>query len=236
MKLLQLPLFVLILHLATGCSDSGDSPPLVATDTKAEDSSVTLTTPVKEGIRENYGPERGIWQKPEIVISMLGDISDKTVADIGAGTGFFAKRLVQYAEKIIAIDADPSLIRYLDSIQVLEIPKDLQNRFETRLCPVTDSNLEDDEADIIMIVNTYIYLPNRVDYLRRLKAKLKENGKLLIINFKKKKLPPIIKAPQKDRVPLYQLENELIEAGYRLEVIDDTSLDYQYIVLAEEYL
>lgn len=230
MKFYRLPIFLFPLLLIMGCKNTEETTPPILQPEPID----TATTPIepKEGIKDNYGPERGIWQKPEIVISLLGDISQKTVADIGAGTGFFAKRLTPLAEKVIAIDIDPFFIRYLDSIKVWELPKDIQYRLETRQTVPSSSSIEDNEVDIVMIVNTYIYLPKRVEYLKQLRKKFKDGGQLLIINFKKKRLPPIIKASQKDRVPLYELEQELIQAGYRMEIIDDTSLDYQYIVLA----
>jgi len=56
------------------------------------------TAPISDkGINETkYDPERDVWQRPNLIIGLLsdGDLSDKTVADIGAGTGFFSKRLV----------------------------------------------------------------------------------------------------------------------------------------------
>ena len=33
--------------------------------------------------------DRLIWQKPDMVITRLGDLSTQTVVDLGAGTGFF---------------------------------------------------------------------------------------------------------------------------------------------------
>ena len=39
------------------------------------------------------------WQKPELVMSKLGDLTDKVVADIGAGTGYFTFRLAPRAKK-----------------------------------------------------------------------------------------------------------------------------------------
>ncbi|MBK7700753.1 MAG: hypothetical protein IPJ39_19500 [Saprospiraceae bacterium] len=41
---------------------------------------------------------RAIWQKPGLVIEKLGDISDKVIADIGAGTGYFSLRLAPRAK------------------------------------------------------------------------------------------------------------------------------------------
>ena len=41
----------------------------------------------KEFDQSDNEPDRVIWQKPEMVMELLGDMKDKVVADIGAGTG-----------------------------------------------------------------------------------------------------------------------------------------------------
>ncbi|GJM32163.1 MAG: hypothetical protein DHS20C18_11640 [Saprospiraceae bacterium] len=175
---------------------------------------------------------RLIWQKPDLVLEYLGDLEGKTVADIGAGTGFFTLRLVPSAGKVIATDIDPRFIAYLDSVKVLELPENLQKRLETRLVKTDDPMLKAGEADVVIIVNTFMYIKDRTDYLAKLKRAIKSGGKLLIIDFKKKRTP--IGPPIDLRVPLFTVEEEMYEAGYRQVTTDDTSLDYQYIVMAEK--
>ena len=52
----------------------------------------------------------------------------------------------------------------------------------------------------------------------------------MIVDFKKKLSP--IGPPQEERLSLADVEQDLIKAGYKLIVSDDTSLDYQYIIIA----
>jgi len=185
------------------------------------------------GFSEDYeNTDRLIWQKPNLVIDLLGDIDDKTIADIGAGTGFFSLRLSQKAQKVIAIDIDSDYIDYLDSVKLMEVPTQYQDRLEPRLGRADDPLLEPNEADIAMIVNTYMYIKDRVKYMRDLHADLPPGGVVLIIDFKKKRTP--LGPPQEIRLPLYQAENELFEAGFSKVSTNDNSLDYQYIILAEK--
>ncbi|MCC6413823.1 MAG: DUF1698 domain-containing protein, partial [Saprospiraceae bacterium] len=76
--------------------------------------------------------DRVIWQKPDMVIARLGDLRGKTVADIGAGSGYFTFRLVPKAKKVIGIDIDPRFITFMDSVKV-RLPKQYQDQFESRL-------------------------------------------------------------------------------------------------------
>lgn len=187
----------------------------------------------KAGFAEDYlSTNRGIWQKPELVLNLLGDLEGKTVADIGAGTGFFSLRLAPKAEKVIAIDIDPRFVNFLDSLKIRELSPEMQSRLETRLAKPDDPLLGPEEADVVLIVNTYMYLKNRVDYLENLLKGISPGGILLIIDFKKKRTP--VGPPSDVRIPLYQVEEDLYEAGYRNIQTNDTALDYQYIVIAEK--
>jgi len=175
--------------------------------------------------------DRGIWQKPEMVISLLGDLEGKTVADIGAGTGYFTFRLVPRAAKVIGIDIDRRFVRFLDSMKV-RLPVAYRDRFETRLARLDDPLLRPAEADAVMIVNTYGYIQNRVQYLKTLISGIKPGGQLLIIDFKKNNLP--VGPPDEFKVALSQVEKELVTAGFNISKMDKDALDYQYIVIAQK--
>lgn len=189
------------------------------------------TPQVKE--KEMYeNTNRMVWQKPDLIINMMGDLSNKTVADIGAGTGFFSKRLAKQAERVIAIDIDQRFLSYIDSVKVLEMTEPQQARLETRLAKPNDPNLKPGEADVIMIVNTFIYIKDKKGYLQTLKESLSEGGELFIIDFKKKRTE--LGPPSSIRLPLYQIEEMLYQAGYTNVNTNDTALDYQYIISGQK--
>lgn len=213
---------LLLVGMLAGCRFSSDTehvatPPIVSDDGQAEDYHFT---------------DRVVWQKPESVIRLLGDVQEKTVADIGAGTGFFALRLTPLAKQVIAIDIEPRLVQYLDSLRVHTLPVGMQGRLRVQLATPVDPGLKAQEVDVILIVNTYMYLDNREKYLRRLYGCLRPSGRLLIVDFKKKMTS--LGPPRAIRVPQFQVEDELEQAGFRILESNDTELDYQYIILAEK--
>jgi ubiquinone/menaquinone biosynthesis C-methylase UbiE len=173
--------------------------------------------------------QRAIWQKPDMVIALMGDLTGKTVADIGAGTGYFTFRLVPKAQKVIGIDIDQRFISFMDSVKV-RLPETYQNRFESRLGQPDDPRLKPSEADAVMIVNTYGYIDHREKYLKTLAKGMKENARLLIIDFKKNNLP--VGPPTEFKVSVDQVKNELEAAGFSVQKADIQSLDYQYIIIA----
>ncbi len=237
---LLIPLLVMLITLS--CNDSqrpSDFPPTLSTDPNDKqpsgDDNGGTTEVVTSGLTKDYlNTNRGIWQKPELILQLLGNLEDKVVADIGAGTGFFAFRLAPKAKKVIAVDINPVYTRTLDSLKVFRLADDIQERLETRLGKESTPNLKDEEVDIAIIVNTFVYIRDKVGYLRALKKGISKGGKLLIIEFKKKRLPEFVEPTQKYRLPLHEAEKMLYSAGYKNIEANDTALDYQYILVAEK--
>jgi predicted RNA methylase len=228
MKFLSIVFLSMWMFFALGCRDSQ------ATKIDSENA----TNLAEEDVLENYHDEdeihsnvgRAIWQKPGLVIEKLGDISDKTIADIGAGTGYFSLRLSKKAKKVIAIEIEPTLINYIDSSKV-SLPDSLKSRLETRLALPDNPKLAKDEVDIVLIINTVAYIEDLPKYLNTLKQGLKKGGKVMIIDYKMKRLP-INAPPKSERVYLDVIEDMMVDAGYEVIQTDDTSLDFQYIIQA----
>ena len=177
--------------------------------------------------------DRYAWQKPDLVMNKLGDLSNKVIADIGAGTGYFTFRLMQEADQVIAIDIDPNMINLietfrqnLDSIQQLKV--------DPRLATPDDPKLINNEVDVVVIINTIGYIDDRKAYLENLHKKIRNDGEIMIVDFKLKRIPSNIAPDVAYRVSLLELEDLLTGAGYDVIESDDRSLDYQYIVKARK--
>jgi 2-polyprenyl-3-methyl-5-hydroxy-6-metoxy-1,4-benzoquinol methylase len=183
-------------------------------------------------INKDENKNREKWQKPEIVMALMGDLKDKNVADIGAGTGYFTFRIAMKAKKVIAVDIEKNYLDILDNLKE-KLPEEIQSKIETRLAKVNDPLLKSGEVDLVVIINTFSFIKNKKEYLKIIKKDLKPNGRIFIVDFKMKNLP--IDAPdESDRLPLNKLENFLEKAGFKNIQSDDTTLDYQYIVIADK--
>ncbi len=181
-------------------------------------------------ISTDIGPERVIWQKPELVISMLGKLAGKKVADIGAGTGFFTFRLVQTAAKVYACDIDTAALERLHLLAG-KVDKTIRDKIQIVISTKTDPGLGKNKVDIVFLSNTYMYIRDRVAYLKNLKKYLNPEAEIMIVDYKRKRIP--FGPPEEEKIDLYQVEKELLAAGYTVIHSDDVSLDYQYIVTAE---
>ncbi len=168
--------------------------------------------------------ERDAWQKPDEVIKALKLRATDKVTDIGAGTGYFPVRIAKEVSKgrVYAGDIEPNLIRFLTKRKKKE---DLTNFYP--LLGETHDPLIPEKMNLIMMVDTYHHISERVAYFNRLKADLKKEGRLVIIDFKKGDLP----LGPKDKMKISRLEviKELEKAGYKLEREEDF-LPYQYFL------
>jgi 2-polyprenyl-3-methyl-5-hydroxy-6-metoxy-1,4-benzoquinol methylase len=173
------------------------------------------------------GPERKGWQNPDLVIQKLGDLSNKTVADVGAGTGYFSFRLAKRAKKVIAIDIDQRFIDYIDDKNG---SLDQKLPIATRLAAFDDPELGTGEADIILVVNVYHHIERRPQYFSGVLEKMPEGGRLVVVDFKKEDSP--VGPPIDMKLSAATVVEELTEAGFQNIHIDSESLSYQFIVTA----
>ncbi|MCB1190973.1 MAG: methyltransferase domain-containing protein [Leptospiraceae bacterium] len=177
-------------------------------------------------------PERAKWQKPDKVIEVLGDLSDKTVADLGAGTGYFTFRLVKVAKKVIALDTSSYFIQYIQNKRNT-LPKPYQDRLITRLISYSDSGLQNQEVDILLAVDVYHHIENRVEYFQKIWSLFPEGGKVVIVDFKENSTLPG-GPPKQSRLSFKQVVNELHQSGFKSIQASKSILEHQYIVIAKK--
>lgn len=170
-------------------------------------------------------PARDAWQKPEVLIDWLRLPRGGVVADIGAGTGYFNARLARAVGakgRVIAVDIEPSLVCHMAQRALKE--RTLQ--VEPRLGEPHDPHLAPAEADVVLLVDTYHHIQDRIAYFGALRAALRPGGRLVVVDFKPGELPV---GPGPDhKIPPEQVDRELASAGWtRLEAPD--LLPYQFV-------
>jgi SAM-dependent methyltransferase len=163
-----------------------------------------------EWAKEFDDPARDGWQLPARVIAALQLKPGQVVADIGAGTGYFTVRLAKSpaSPKVYAVDIEPSMVEYVKQRAARE---GLTNVAAVHAGP--DRTNLPEAVDLVLVVDTYHHIPNRVAYFTALKAHLKPGGRLAIIDFRKDSPsgPPI-----EFRFTPDQISGELDAAGYSL--------------------
>jgi ubiquinone/menaquinone biosynthesis C-methylase UbiE len=171
--------------------------------------------------------ERLEWQKPDSVIEALGLVSGQVVADLGAGTGYFTRRMARAVEpsgRALAIDIEPGMVEYVRQ----RAQREGQTNLEASICQADDPGLAAASVDGVLIVNTLHHIQQRPTYYPKLAGALRPGGWLAIVDFHKRELP--VGPPPEDKLSREQVIAELERAGWSLGR-EETFLPYQYFLI-----
>ncbi len=115
------------------------------------------------------------------VMDILGITAGKTVADIGAGSGWFtvrAARRVGEGGVVYAVDINPESIRYIDD----RARKEKLRNVKTILGKADDPLLPAGAVDAVLLLKTYHEVAKPVALLRNLRASLRPEARVGIID------------------------------------------------------
>jgi len=183
-------------------------------------------TEVDELIVHFESPERDAYQRPDAVLTYLGDISGKKIMDIGAGSGYFSVRLSKKGAHVIAADVNDEFLKHIEE----RIKKDSLDLLATRKIPYDSPGLKKQEVDIVFIVNTYHHIENRPEYFTKVREGLKERGELVIIDFFDVDIPV---GPKHHKISIDSVISELKKAGFTHFEVEVNLLPYQYIITSK---
>jgi SAM-dependent methyltransferase len=171
-------------------------------------------------------PDRTLWQKPDQIMDAVRVADGSTVADIGAGAGWFTIRLAQRVGPKGLVYAQDLQRVMLDGIKRRVQREGLEN-VTTVQAHGNDPNLPAKTLDAILMVDAYQEVENRVVYLRNLANALKPKGRIGIVNWKPGRGGP---GPDpNERVAQSVVEGDAAAAG--LKVIAHEDLPYQYLLV-----
>jgi arsenite methyltransferase len=122
--------------------------------------------------------------KPDRILETLALQPGQSVADVGAGGGYFSQRFAEAVGEngiVYAIDTSPE---FLEFVRKAADAKGLSN-IKTVLVAEDKLILPKKSFDIIFLRNVYHHLQNRVKYFGNLKEFLKPGGKIVIIEYKR---------------------------------------------------
>jgi len=115
------------------------------------------------------------------VMDLLGITPGKSVADIGAGSGWFtvrAARRVGAGGVVYAVDINPESIRYVED----RAQKEKLHNVKTILGKADDPLLPAGAVDAVLLLKTYHEVAEPVALLRNLRAALRSGAKVGIID------------------------------------------------------
>ena len=139
-----------------------------------------------------------------------------TVADIGAGVGFFTWRLAEVvgpSGKVYANDIQPEMIQLLK--------KNMKERSLTNVEPILgkidDPKLPKGAIDLALLVDVYHEFSEPQKMLDRIRESLKPDGRLVLLEYRKEDPKVPIKLAHKMTVE--EVKAEVEPEGYKLDKV-----------------
>lgn len=169
-------------------------------------------------------PARDAWQKPDEVVRALQLAPGAAVADIGAGTGYFAVRLARALPRgrVYAVDASADMVKYLEE----RARREGLGHVTVLRAGARSANLPA-PVDLALLVDVYHHIEERVDYFRSLRASLSPGGRVAIIDFR-----PESRRGPRHKLPASTVLEEMQRAGFAVAGRHEFLPDQYFIVFA----
>ncbi|MFL5302619.1 MAG: class I SAM-dependent methyltransferase [Anaeromyxobacteraceae bacterium] len=167
-------------------------------------------------------PDRAAWQKPDAVVAALHLAGSETLADVGAGSGYFSFRFARAlpAGKVVATDIDPEMIRHIHHKVLSDGVRNVEVVLADPRNPAVDR-----AADVVFVCDVLHHVDDREAWLRKLASEMKPGARLVVVEFKEGKLPQ--GPPEAVKIPKAQLVAMLERAGFTLQTDEPELLPYQ---------
>ena len=161
------------------------------------------------------------------VMDILGISAGKSVADIGAGSGWFTVRAAKRVGEgtVYAVDINPEAVHYITT----RVEKEKLQNVKAILSKPDDPMLAANSVDAVLLLKTYHEVAHPVELLRNVRAALRTGAKVGIIDRKGN--------GENHGIGSEVIIREAKEAGYRLvkqyDFVKGDDMDYFLVFTAE---
>ena len=172
-------------------------------------------------------PERLLEEDPDQAMRLIRVARGSTVADLGAGSGYFTVRLakaVGTAGKVYAVDIQQGM---LDLLQRAVAKEKLTNVVPV-LGAVDDPKLPDESLDLVLMVDVYHELSAPQATLAHLKRALKPGGRLILLEYRAE--DPDVPILPEHKMTKAQVKLEVEHEGFKQQRVYD-DLPRQHLIV-----
>jgi len=171
-------------------------------------------------------PERLKWLPPDGVVRKIARPGLR-VADVGAGTGYFAlplARAVLPGGRVFAIDMQPEMLQLLRARVPPDLPVVLVEGEATR------TTLRDGSVDVVLLANVWHELDDHAAALAEASRILAPGGRVVILDWRKDvEQPP--GPPLEHRIPPSEVAGTAERHGWRVDPSEAIGA-YNYLIVA----
>jgi len=175
-------------------------------------------------------PDRPKYMPADELVSRLRITPGMSIADIGAGTGYFALPLARAATpgKVYAVDLQPEM---LEKLRAKLASADAPTNIELMQGSAVQTNLLSHSCDIALIANVWHELDGYDDTLREIARILKPHGRLAILDWRPDVTHPP-GPPLDHRIAMDSVRESVENEGWTCHSAEPFGT-YSYLVIAE---
>lgn len=171
--------------------------------------------------------ERESEEAPDLALDAIGIARGSTVADIGAGAGYFTWRLAERTGpggRVYANDIQPAMLGLLR--------KNMAERGIANVEPVLgaedDPRLPAGRIDMALLVDVYHEFSQPQKMLRAIRNALKPDGRLVLLEYRKE--DPKVPIRPEHKMSITEVKAEIEPEGYRLDKVLE-ALPRQHVLI-----
>ena len=171
--------------------------------------------------------EREVEEEPDKALDALGSLAGLTVADVGAGSGYFTVRLasrVGPAGRVFANDLQSEMLKMLTA----RLARERLTNVTLVQGAVDDPKLPASSLDLAIMVDVYHEFSEPQKMLRGLRAALKPGGRLVLLEYRKE--DPQVPIRFEHKMSVAEARLELEAEGFLFSKLDDR-LPRQHIMI-----
>ncbi len=171
--------------------------------------------------------ERELEELPDKALDALGTLTGATVADVGAGSGYFTVRLaarVGPKGRVYANDVQPEMLKMLGA----RLTRERISNVTLIQGAVDDPKLPASSLDLVLMVDVYHEFSEPQKMLRGIRTALKPGGRLVLLEYRKE--DPDVPIRLEHKMTVAEVKAELQAEGFRFGKLD-SRLPRQHILI-----
>jgi len=175
-------------------------------------------------IQKLEDPQRLVWLPPAEVVEKLQVRAGMTIADVGAGSGYFSLPLATAGGKVMAVDFQPEMLEFLRAKLTGA------EAIETRLGGAEATTLDAESCDLALLAKLWHELDDYEAVLDEQRRILRTDGRIAILDWRTDvSRPP--GPPIEHRIDAGEVCGQLAAKGWS-DIRVDLIGPYSYLVTA----